>query len=389
MSATVSLVVAAGVDAGAGDRVRGERIIDRTVAAWQSQQVEEPCILENPKDPTRLVMFYSGVPATDRSRCYIGKAWALKSNPFIWHQDEANPIFSQATKGWDSFSIRLDCVLYVPTEDAYYIYYSGTDVADAQNRIGLAICPAGEDGYTGITAGAVLRHGSAPVLAPEPAEPFRETMASQAAVWRERDAGGQWRWYLYYSYRGHNGVLPGIRLATSTDGRTWQRQYNGADPRGMGHLFASTPNAYYEWHQVFKVADTYVLSMEVGPNCGERWRTVLAVSRHPDQAWEQLDVDTVLQTRWPGVYSDDTIFHIATPAFHQIDGRWILYTQACPLPANRNYLDGHWDMWAFACDRRIPTRPGLADVFIPGAASPAPAPSSVEPTPPLRKVNEE
>src|SRR5512139_591124 len=67
--------------------IRGEVIIRRTTAAWQSQQVQEPCILPNPKDPTRLVMFYSGVPATNRNVCFIGKAWALQSDPFTWHQD--------------------------------------------------------------------------------------------------------------------------------------------------------------------------------------------------------------------------------------------------------------------------------------------------------------
>jgi hypothetical protein len=258
-------------------------------------------------------------------------------------------------------------VLYIPEEDAYYIYYSGTDTPDAQNRIGLAICPAGSDGYSGITPAAIRRYGAAPVLAPEPAEPFCETMASQAAVLRERDAGGPWRWYMYYSYRGRNGVLPGIRMATSADGKTWRRHYNPDDTRRMGHLFASTPDAYYEWHQVFKVANTYVLSMEVGTSHGERWRPVLAVSRRPDSGWEQLDVDTVLQTRWPGIYSDNTIYHVATPAFYRIGRRWFLYTQACPLPADRNYIDGNWDMWCFACDRRIPTRPGLAGLFIPGS----------------------
>jgi hypothetical protein len=353
----------------AGDGVRGGRIIACSDAAWHSQQLEEPCILENPKDPSRLVMFYSGVPSSNTSVCHIGKAWALKSDPFTWHQDPGNPVFSQAASGWDSASIRLDCVLYVQEEDAYYIYYSGTDVADAQNRIGLAICPAGDDGYSGISASSIRRHGSAPVLAPEPAEPFAETMSSQAAVWRERDEAGQWHWYLYYSYRGGNGVLPGIRLATSTDGKNWQRHYNQDDSRGMGHLFVSTPDAYYEWHQVFKVDDTYVLSMEVGPNRGERWRPVLAVSRHPDRGWEQLDVDTVLQTRWPGIYSDETMFHVATPTFYQIDGRWFLYVQACPLPTSRNYIDGRWDLWAFACDRRIPTRHGLTDLFIPGKST--------------------
>jgi hypothetical protein len=346
--------------------VRGERIIDRTTAAWQSQQIQEPCILENPKDPSRLIMFYSGVPAADRGTCFVGKAWALKSEPFVWHQDPANPIFKPGAKGWDSRSLRLDCVLYLPEEDAYYIYYSATDVADAQNRIGLAICPAGADGYSEITPEKIQRFGAEPVLTPEPAEPFFETMTSQSAVFREQDATGQWQWYMYYSYRGRNGVLPGIRLATSRDGKSWQRRYNADDPGGKGHLFESTPNAYYEWHQIFKVNGTYVLSIEVGPERGVRWRTGLAVSDHPDKGWEQLDLDAVVQTRWPGVYSEETIFHVATPAFYQFDDRWYLYTQACPLPANRNYIDGKWDLWCFECNAKLPTRPGLTDLFIPG-----------------------
>ncbi|MBI4327916.1 MAG: hypothetical protein HY674_22010, partial [Chloroflexi bacterium] len=60
--------------------IRGEVIISRAASAWESQQVQEPCILPNPKDPARLVMFYSGVPATNRNTCFIGKAWALKSD---------------------------------------------------------------------------------------------------------------------------------------------------------------------------------------------------------------------------------------------------------------------------------------------------------------------
>jgi len=120
--------------------IRGEVIVNRTAAAWESQQVQEPCILPNPKDPTRLVMFYSGVPATNRNLCFIGKAWALKSAPFTWHQDAHNPVFSPAKQGWDSGSIRLDAVLHVPEEDAYYIYYSGT-TASVQDRIGLAVWP--------------------------------------------------------------------------------------------------------------------------------------------------------------------------------------------------------------------------------------------------------
>jgi len=346
--------------------IRGAVIIDRTSAAWESQQVQEPCIMPNPKDPRRLVMFYSGVPATNRKLCFIGKAWAEKSDPFTWHQDEGNPVFGPGKTGWDAGSIRLDAVLYVAEEDAYYIYYSGT-TASVQDRIGLAICPAGADGYSGITPAAIRRVGLQPVLSPEPAAPYFEEMASQAAVWREWSATERrWDWYMYYSYRGRDGTLPWLRLATSRDGRAWTRHFNDRDPRGMGQIFASTPGAYYEWHQIMKVGGTYVLTIEVGTEKGKRWRPVIAVSQHPAVGWVQLEVDTVLQTKWEGLYRDETMYHVATPAFYQMGERWYLYVQACPLPANRNYIDGHWDMWAVACDRRIPTLPGYAELFIPG-----------------------
>ena len=96
---------------------------------------------------------------------------------------------------------------------------------------------------------------------------------------------GTWDWYMYYSYRGQDGTLPGLRLATSRDGKTWMRHFNDKDPRGMGQIFESTPNAYYEWHQVSKIGDTYVLAIEVGTEKGKRWRPVIAVSKSPATGW--------------------------------------------------------------------------------------------------------
>jgi predicted GH43/DUF377 family glycosyl hydrolase len=360
-----------------GQPIRGELILKRADHPWMSQQIEEPCILPNPKVPGRLVMFYSAVPSTNRVLAAVGKAWADARDPFHWHQDEANPVFGPSAKGWDSSTIRLDTVLYIPEEDAYYIYYSGT-VGTVQDRIGLAICPAGKDGYSEVTASSIVRHGSAPVLAPEPAAPFHEEMASQAAVIREWNAGAQcWNWYMYYSYRGKDGVLPGIRVATSVDGKTWTRHFNESDPRGMGQIFESKPNAYYEWHQVFKTGATYVLCIEVGVDHGARWRPVLAVSQDPLRGWKQLDVDTMLQTQWQGLYDDRTLYHVATPAMYEIGGKWYLYVQACGRPGNDNYIDGGWEMWAVACDRPIPTLPGYADLWIPGVKPSAPG--SVKP----------
>lgn len=345
--------------------IRGEMILARSSHAWMSQQIEEPCILPNPKSPERLIMFYSAISSSDRVVAAIGKAWADKRDPFRWHQDEANPIFRPSASGWDRTTIRLDTVLYVPEEDAYYIYYSGTS-GTVHDRIGLAICPTGADGYSGVTAASITRYGTAPVLAPEPAAPFHEKMASQAAVLREWNAKThQWDWYMYYSYRGKDGILPGIRLATSHDGKRWTRHFNPDDPRGMGQIFLSTPDAYYEWHQAFKVGETYVLSIEVGTNRGARWRPVLAVSKDPLRGWTQLDVDTMLQTKWHGLYDDRTLYHVATPALYRIDNKWYLYAQACGKPTGDNYIDGAWEVWCITCNRTIHTRPDCADLHIP------------------------
>jgi hypothetical protein len=346
--------------------VRGEIVLARASHPWMSQQIEEPCILPNPKVPGRLIMFYSAVSSSNRVVAAIGKAWADTRAPFRWHQDEANPIFVPTGRGWDATTIRLDAVLYLPEEDAYYLYYSGS-AGTVQDRVGLAICPAGADGYSGVTAAAIARHGAAPVLAPEPAAPFFEEMASQAAVLREwNNLARRWDWYMYYSYRGQDGILPGIRLATSADGKQWTRRFNGDDPRGMGQIFPSTPNAYYEWHQAFKVDATYVLCLEVGVDRGARWRPGLAVSTDPVKGWTQLELDTMLQTKWSGLYDDRTLYHVATPALYRIDGSWYLFAQACGRPANDNYIDGAWEMWGVACDRLIATRPGCAELYIPG-----------------------
>ena len=215
-------------------------IINRETAAWESQQVQEPCILPNPKDPSRLVMFYSGVPKSNRKLCYFGKAWALKSDPFTWHQDEMNPVFGPLKDNWDSGSIRLDAVLYIP-EDAYYIYYSGTteSIQDQMSsrdlpRRGGRLFGDHRDCHPSLWRSA--RAGS------QPAAPYFEKMAQQAAVWREWDAAAQrWAWYMYYSYRGKDGTLPGLRLATSRDGKSWTRHLDRRIPRGMGQILSRRP----------------------------------------------------------------------------------------------------------------------------------------------------
>ncbi len=39
---------------------RQQRIINYGGGGWKDSQVQEPCILVNPKDPAKLIMFFGG-----------------------------------------------------------------------------------------------------------------------------------------------------------------------------------------------------------------------------------------------------------------------------------------------------------------------------------------
>ena len=107
-------------------------------------------------------------------------------------------------------SLRLDSVIYNETLDEYWIYYTG----GIGNAINLATCPAGKDGYSEVATANIKRYEGNPVLTPEGQGRDDGDCVSQGAVFRENGL-----WYLFYSYRNETKTLPGIRLATSRDGK--------------------------------------------------------------------------------------------------------------------------------------------------------------------------
>jgi len=144
------LLVVVGLVAGCAPSVRPaaapsqpKMIISRGGGGWKEGQVNEPIILVNPKDPTRLVMFYSGMKLGGHGGS-IGKAWATAADPFTWHEDEGNPILLNKTPSpTRDVGVRLDSVIYEAGSDEYWIYYTTYGAADS---ISLAMCPAGADG---------------------------------------------------------------------------------------------------------------------------------------------------------------------------------------------------------------------------------------------------
>jgi hypothetical protein len=145
---------------------------------------------------------------------------------------------------------------------------------------------------------------------------------------------------MLYSYRsGAKNVLPGLRLATSSDGKEWTKA------PGPDLLSAAPEQKYIEWHTTIRVGRQYVMLFE-GYNGGTRWGAEVAVSDRLDSGWKKLPTKLLDQTKWPG-YSDKTMFHVATPAIYTWGGRWYLYVQAAPAGP---YSDQPWSLWVVDCD---------------------------------------
>jgi predicted GH43/DUF377 family glycosyl hydrolase len=157
---------------------------------------------------------------------------------------------------------------------------------------------------------------------------------SQGAIFRENGL-----WYMFYSYRNATQTLPGIRLATSHDGKRW------AKVPGPDLLAAAPEQLYIEWHQVYKIGDRYVLLYE-GYNGGTRWGADVATSSSLTKGWKKAPVKLIDQTKWPG-YSDEAMFHVATPAIYNINDKWYMYFQAAHAG---EYTVQHWALWGIECN---------------------------------------
>ena len=307
-----------------------KRIITCGGGGWKDGQVQEPCILVNPKDASKLIMFYAGMTLGGGNGC-IGKAWADVSDPFTWHEDANNPLFRGDPKIAFEGSIRLDSVIYNKSLDEYWIYYTGD--TGSGNAINLATCPAGKDGYSDVATAKIKRYKGNPVLTPKGQGRDDGNCVSQGAVCREDGV-----WYMFYSYRNDAKTLPGIRLATSHDGKRW------AKVAGPDLLSAAPEQLYIEWHQVYKIGDRYVLLYE-GYNGGTRWGAQVATSSRLTKGWKKAPQFLIDQTKWSN-YSDETMFHVATPAIYNINNKWYMFFQAAH---SGEYSSQHWHLWGIEC----------------------------------------
>jgi hypothetical protein len=307
-------------------------------SGWSSGQIMEPCILTNPKDTSKLIMFYGGghLIVEDGGRWAIGKAWADKSNPHVWHEFQDNPIIKpNPLIPFESYFIRMDCAIYNSETDEYWIYYTGGENEPWSNAVGLAICATGEDGYSNVTEENIRKYEGNPILSPTGQGRDDGICVSQAAVIKVGEM-----YYMYYSYRLSNiidlDILPGIRYATSTDGINWTKQGEGniISRGGKGN----PDSKYFEWKQIFKSFDRYIIIWEAFDST--TWTVCMATALSPEGPWVKSPKNPIFKPSAIAGTFDEKF--VATPGFYLINNRWYLYYQGAKDGGNYNY--NNWDM---------------------------------------------
>lgn len=218
---------------------------------WNTSQSYDPCIPDPTADP--IVMLFSGMAAPVETgvqaigRATISQA-AFAANPSAWVQDAGNPVITVGSAGQpDNRYIRQSSCLYNPDDGGkLYEYYTCHD--RSVDQMCLAISSAQGQAGTWTKYGVVLN--------PTIDGCSDETWVSQGAVMRR----GPGDWIMVYSWRNQEKgvILPGLRYATSTDGKTW----HGA---GCKNIFTVAPE-YLEQHQIFMLGGQCVLLYETGNN---------------------------------------------------------------------------------------------------------------------------
>jgi hypothetical protein len=223
----------------------GNPFIVYETGTWKARQVHFPYVIEDPFDNTKLIMLYGGGSVSEGSTYRIGRATATKANPYVWTEYASNPVIDPADiveagtivgvddAWWNPVEERfeLSCCTYNEAQSTSWLgkYYSNDGFVFTYE--GVQIGPTGDELYLGNSG--ILRDGAT--------------------------------WYCAYTYRiaGPGGILPGIRIASSTDnGATWTKHGNFLT---LGPAFAYD-DLYMEGVQFLKVGSDYILNYGCAQN---------------------------------------------------------------------------------------------------------------------------
>lgn len=293
--------------------------------AWEGMNIGDFPIIE---DTTELKMYYSAFGFTEHGG--IALATSPKTYPPTSWTKQGLVFSANETPGqWDSGCIRLGNVFKVGS--VYYLYYHANSEfipgpvwygGSGDNAFGLA---TSTDGLTWVRnpGNPIFEHGG------------DESAIEDPVVIRVDST----HWYMYYNYRTGGLTLPGIRMATSSDGVTWSRisVQNVLKTGGVG----TWDHEYIEHSQIYYIGGHYVLIYEgfegwpTGP-----WSIGIAYSESPTGPFTKYSGNPIFSPS--GIAGAFDEFHVATPSLFYHNGIWHLFFQGGNVSAS--YGDSFWSM---------------------------------------------
>jgi hypothetical protein len=290
--------------------------------AWDGGQVMECSFILNPTNPNQWLIYYCGEEHVAAGGG-IALCTAATNRPLDWTQYASNPIISAGSiPGVNETSIRLDSVVYDPVNETINVYSSGYGSTYGA-AVSLWTAPA--DDPTNFTS-----YSSTPVWTPAQTGISGVTETSQFAVLRVSAD----EWYAYYAWRTSSATLPGVRLATSSDGKSWTDA--STQIIGLGSTYDAT---YIEWHQILPLPDGNYLLVYECYGTDDLWTVACAYNSVPNTAFTKYSGNPIfIGSNVVGSFDQ---VDVATPAIWQLNGKWYL-TYCGTDPPDEGYGYGYW-----------------------------------------------
>ncbi|HUO64982.1 MAG TPA: hypothetical protein VMT97_14810, partial [Terriglobales bacterium] len=273
--------------------------------SWYEEQVFDPCVLVDPSDATKLIMFVSGMASpVASSNVTVGRFDGTVANPYSWSEHggtgHGQVLLPGSGGSWDQTAVRLGSCFY--DSGTFYIYYAGYSSGSGVSQIGLA---TSTDGVT------FTKSGSNPVLTPTGQGRNDGDNVEDPAVLKEGSA-----WTMIYAYRNGGTVLPGYRYATASTATAWTKG-------GVGDLITCSVGSFCEWHQIQKIGSEYVLIFEAGNDSPPFSLYMSSASSVTGPYSPNDNSQTILSPS--GVVGAWDRYHVATGALFNIGTLWLLY----------------------------------------------------------------
>ncbi len=299
-------------------RYTGNPIIVHGPEAWKARQVHYPFVIIDPQDSTKLIMFYGGGSVLS-STFSLGRATAAKSNPYSWREYSGNPIIADYKYPGEGLGYIIG-----PSDVWWNEDLSRFELLSQTWNTGLTTYWEGlyfsNDGFTWTYEGVALGPDG------------DEIALGNTAVIRETDI-----WYMYYCYRTASAILPGIRVATSTNhGLTWTKIGQVLSTGAPG----SYDETYIEGLSAFKLGPDYVLNYGAAKGSGFsiEYSGAYASSTSPTSGFVKSSINPFITKGTSGW--DET--QISTAVFCRVTTPWILYYQG--TASTGDYNNALWDM---------------------------------------------